>query len=302
MSWFQPGSLEPLYKYELLGLLVSLAVYNGLTLPFTFPLAFYRKLLQWPIDILQDIEDGWPELAKGLGALQEWPGDDVEEVFSRSFVFSADVFGTVVDVNMAKAHRAHHTRRDSDEDTGNDSVTFTQAAVMIPEPTQNGTSEEKNEPIIVEDKATTNSSASPSDEARSTRSSVSSSAASSSNTTPPFRKSRHHQPDARNTPTPDPTIMVNNSNRHDYIRSYIAHLTTHSIAPQYTAFEAGFFTCLSRLSISLFSAEQLKHLIEGLPDISVPSLETVTKYEGGFHAHHPTIRNFWTVVRSWSQE
>lgn len=45
MSWFQPGSLEPPYKFEMLGLLTSLAVYNGLTLPFSFPLALYRKLL-----------------------------------------------------------------------------------------------------------------------------------------------------------------------------------------------------------------------------------------------------------------
>jgi len=64
MSWFQPGSLEPLYKFELLGLLTSLAVYNGLTLPFTFPRALYRKLLNLPVISLVHIEDGWPELTK----------------------------------------------------------------------------------------------------------------------------------------------------------------------------------------------------------------------------------------------
>ena len=90
MSWFQPGSLEPLYKFELLGLLTSLAVYNGLTLPFTFPLALYRNLLGEPVTKLEHIEDGWPDLTKGLSHLLLWNEGDVEEVFVRSYVFSAD--------------------------------------------------------------------------------------------------------------------------------------------------------------------------------------------------------------------
>ena len=90
MSWFQPGSLEPTYKFEILGLLTSLAVYNGLTLPFTFPIAFYKKLLGKDVINLEDIQDGWPALAKGLKELLDWKEGDVEEVFMRSFVFSVD--------------------------------------------------------------------------------------------------------------------------------------------------------------------------------------------------------------------
>ncbi|KAL8797812.1 MAG: hypothetical protein Q9195_000164 [Heterodermia aff. obscurata] len=90
MSWFLPSSLEPLYKFELLGLLVSLAVYNGLTLPFTFPLALYRKLLEKPVTQLEHIEDGWPVLAKGLNGLLKWDEGDVEDVFMRTYVFSTD--------------------------------------------------------------------------------------------------------------------------------------------------------------------------------------------------------------------
>ena len=90
MSWFQPGSLEPLYKFELLGILASLAVYNGLTLPFTFPLALYRKLLGEPVTQLEHIEDGWPVLAKGLSDLLNWDEGEVEDVFMRTYVFSTD--------------------------------------------------------------------------------------------------------------------------------------------------------------------------------------------------------------------
>lgn len=115
MSWFQPGSLEPLYKFELLGLLTSLAVYNGLTLPFTFPYALYRKLLNLPILGLVDIEDGWPELTKSLRILRDWPEDNVEDVFMRPFVFSVNVFGTTVDVDMDKARKTHFRRMERAE-------------------------------------------------------------------------------------------------------------------------------------------------------------------------------------------
>ena len=105
MSWFQPFSLEPEYKYEILGLLTSLAVYNGVTLPFTFPRALYMKLLDIPVTTLEDIEDGWPQLVQGLKTLRDWPGDDVEEVFVRPYVFSFKAYGTTVDVNMTETER-----------------------------------------------------------------------------------------------------------------------------------------------------------------------------------------------------
>jgi len=115
MSWFQPDSLEPLYKFELLGLLTSLAVYNGLTLPFTFPRALYLKLLNLPVSKLADIEDGWPELAKGLRILRDWPEENVEDVFMRPFVFSVNVFGTTVDVDMDKAKKTHFRRMEREQ-------------------------------------------------------------------------------------------------------------------------------------------------------------------------------------------
>ena len=98
--------MEPLYKFELLGLLVSLAVYNGLTLPFAFPMVLYAKLLNLPCSSLDDIRDGWGSLVKGLKLLLDWPGDDVEKVFLRSYVFSVDVFGNTLNVDMDKIKKS----------------------------------------------------------------------------------------------------------------------------------------------------------------------------------------------------
>ena len=279
MSWFHPCSPEPLYKFELLGLLTSLAVYNGLTLPFTFPLVMYRKLLGITIHRLGDLEDGWPELVKGLRALRDWKDGAVEDVFMRSYVFSLDLFGSGTrDYDISPARMKYE--------------------------------EEKGEKVKIDDK------------------------------TPGYRtnggeigsnlheavhaKERHDFPQDTGSPSkpladptsstrkqsranstcssgPPPTPMVTNENRHAYISDYIWNLTSKSIADQFNAFRYGFFTCFPPKAISLFDPFGLKALVEGLPDIPLSGLEEVTRYEGGYDALHPTIRHFWSVIRSWPQ-
>ncbi|KAF4450701.1 hypothetical protein F53441_6242 [Fusarium austroafricanum] len=102
MVWFAPGSLTEDWKYELVGLLMSLALYNGLTLPITFPKALYRKLLGKPVEELHHIADGWPDLASGLTSLLEWDEKDglVEDIFARTYEFSVSSLGTVVTREM----------------------------------------------------------------------------------------------------------------------------------------------------------------------------------------------------------
>lgn len=100
MTWFQPMSLAPLHQFTLLGLLFGLALYNGITLAITFPLAFYRKLLGTENTSIQDIEDGWPDLHNGLLSLLTWSDDQVEETFLRTYTFSFESLGIVHDVDM----------------------------------------------------------------------------------------------------------------------------------------------------------------------------------------------------------
>lgn len=104
MAWFMPGSVVEPWRYELIGLLVSLAIFNGLTLPVTFPLALYRKLLGWPVTELAHIDDGWPDLASGLSTLGQWDEADglVEDVFARTYEFSLENFGSHVTRAMDK--------------------------------------------------------------------------------------------------------------------------------------------------------------------------------------------------------
>lgn len=102
MAWFQPGSLEPDWKYELVGLLVSLAVYNGLTLPVSFPKALYRKLLGEPVTDIHHINDGWPQIASSLTELLEWEESNgaIEDVFAVTYEFSTNIFSEHVSREM----------------------------------------------------------------------------------------------------------------------------------------------------------------------------------------------------------
>ncbi|KAF1941332.1 ubiquitin-protein ligase E3A [Clathrospora elynae] len=111
MTWFQPCSLEPLWKFEMLGILFSLAVYNGITLPVTFPLALYDFLqangtppgVRRGVEPLEYISDGWSDLAKGFRDLLSWSEGDVEDIFMREYVFSYEAFGQIINHNMKNA-------------------------------------------------------------------------------------------------------------------------------------------------------------------------------------------------------
>lgn len=102
MAWFQPGSIEPEWKFELVGLVVALAVYNGLTLPVSFPKALYRKLLGEPVTDIHHISDGWPQIARSLTELLEWDEAHgaVEDVFAITYEFSTSMFNEHVSREM----------------------------------------------------------------------------------------------------------------------------------------------------------------------------------------------------------
>lgn len=113
MIWFQPGTLEPDWKFEMIGMLFSFAVYNGVTLPVTFPLALYHYLLAPDVplteradtkQLLSNIGDGWPALARSFETLLTWSEGDVSDTFLRDYDFSFEAFGQHIDHNMEKPY------------------------------------------------------------------------------------------------------------------------------------------------------------------------------------------------------
>ncbi|KAI4131803.1 MAG: hypothetical protein LQ347_002813 [Umbilicaria vellea] len=284
MSWFQPCALEPLYKFELLGLLTSLAIYNGLTLPVTFPLALYRKLLDMPVTSLEHIRDGWPELAKGLTGLLTWSDGNVEDVFMRSYVFSAEALGSTLFVDMERVGR-NDIWPPSKADKGKG----------IEESTSFGTDQESPRASFagVENHGSPHSSTEGSDGWIN----LARPALSFDEFCNSARNLRH-----RTNSITSQASMVTNENREQYVMDYIFWLTDKSIRPQYEAFARGFFVCLDRKALSIFTPNALQSVVEGFQEIDVNALEQTARYENGYHADHRIIKDFWHVVRLFSPE
>ncbi|KAJ3095979.1 hypothetical protein HDU97_006328 [Phlyctochytrium planicorne] len=90
--WINGASLESEKKFELVGTVIGLALYNGVILGVNFPRLLYKKLLDEEVD-LEDIKQAFPALGKGLQQLLDWNDGDVGDIFLRSFEISYDVYG-----------------------------------------------------------------------------------------------------------------------------------------------------------------------------------------------------------------
>jgi hypothetical protein len=51
-------------------------------------------------------------------------------------------------------------------------------------------------------------------------------------------------------------------------------------------------------ALSLLRDEELELLVCGLPHLDFDALEAAARYEGGFSADHPTMRQFWRTVKA----
>ncbi|KAL9113552.1 MAG: hypothetical protein Q9227_002290 [Pyrenula ochraceoflavens] len=324
MTWFQPGSTVPLWKFEMLGLLFSLAIYNGVTLPVTFPLAFYRKLLGLKVKKIEHIEDGWPELARGFRQMLDWTDGDVGDVFMRTYEFSYDVYGSRVDVDMEKVGREAPWPRGKYSSKGKEkakSASFDVSGSEIKsafkkDDSSAGPSQRSSVIITSPSSSPIGKAGEPSSSTATANPSTSSSSSSTSARPPPSPAPLHRRPPltpvesppsppTTTTPSSEPSL-VTNATRHPYISDYIFWLTTKSISPQYDSFHRGLFsTCSSITSqhaLSLFPPATLRLLIEGLPSLDIDALASVTRYEEPYHAEHPTIRDFWGIVREeWDE-
>lgn len=58
----------------LIGLVLSLAIYNAVLLDFPLPLALYKKLIGQPV-VLRDLEDMEPTLGRSLRQLLQYEGE-----------------------------------------------------------------------------------------------------------------------------------------------------------------------------------------------------------------------------------
>ena len=89
---FNPLSLESSIEFELIGIVLGLALYNSIILDIRFPLFIYKKLLNHTTNFA-DLTTAHPALAKGLKALLDDETDQVEDVYARQFTVDIERYG-----------------------------------------------------------------------------------------------------------------------------------------------------------------------------------------------------------------
>ena len=77
--WFNRSSLENEREFELIGIILGAAIYNGVILDARFPHVVYKKLMGEPVG-LADLELAFPPLARSFRKLLEHEADEIESL------------------------------------------------------------------------------------------------------------------------------------------------------------------------------------------------------------------------------
>ncbi|KTF74001.1 hypothetical protein cypCar_00039178, partial [Cyprinus carpio] len=90
-------------------------------------------------------------------------------------------------------------------------------------------------------------------------------------------------------------ISVNKSNRQEFVNAYVDYIFNTSVAPQFSAFYAGFHKVCGGKVLELFQPSELQAMVIGNTNYDWKELEKSTEYKGEYWADHPTIKIFWEV-------
>ena len=92
LFWFNYFSFEPKLKFELIGIILGLALFNNVILDVKFPLVIYKKLLGIKPN-LNDLKEIDPELFQTFTYLQNTKDENLKDILSMNFTVTLDKFG-----------------------------------------------------------------------------------------------------------------------------------------------------------------------------------------------------------------
>ncbi|CAF3358329.1 unnamed protein product [Rotaria sp. Silwood1] len=99
------------------------------------------------------------------------------------------------------------------------------------------------------------------------------------------------------------TIPVTNANREEFVRLYSDLLLNKSIEKQFDPFFHGFLLVTRDSSLrKLFRADEIDLLVAGSQVLDFNQLASAADYDGGYTKDSPTIRNFWSVLMTFTDE
>ena len=266
LSYLCPGSLQPLYMFEMFGILLALAIFNGIILPIDLNLAFYHQILDFssesgPVGLDMDIaRTSWPGI---VTSLQKVLAEDVDGL---EFVFPLEANGlrmTVLPPSTSRLTLQKNSRK-ALEICELTPVMHYQDLGHIPEHnTQENTRTPTTDIVSIGD------------------------------SWPGWRL-------VQAAKEPD---TVTRENKAIYVQQYISWLAYGSVAPQWDALVRGFYShgIMSQHILSFFTASRLKDYVEGSKYLDISKLREITRYDG-FYTESKYIECFWSIVTAWPQE
>ena len=98
LYYFNGTTLEPNIYFELIGILMGIAVYNNTFIDLPFPMACF-KVLMGEEPNLDDLRQWQPETAKSLEEMLNWDdakmGGTMEDVLCRTFTADVEAYGEI---------------------------------------------------------------------------------------------------------------------------------------------------------------------------------------------------------------
>lgn len=98
--WFNPHGFENDQEFELIGLMIGIAIYNSIILELKLPLVTYKKLRGRKVGI-EDLKILQPSVGNSLEKLLEYDGDDFESVFfGMKFEITSSMYDCPVTIEL----------------------------------------------------------------------------------------------------------------------------------------------------------------------------------------------------------
>lgn len=92
MLWFNGNTFEANVKFELLGILLGIAIYNQNILDLHLPMACFKKLLDIQ-PTLSDLHEYMPAVAQSLEFINKSEDPNLEQLLYQPFTVELDMFG-----------------------------------------------------------------------------------------------------------------------------------------------------------------------------------------------------------------
>ena len=90
--WFNQDTFEPRIKFELIGFVIGLALYNSVILDIHFPRVVYKKLLGLKLGF-DDLVDFSPSIAQSLEFILNYTEPDLQDILTCTFSVDVDSYG-----------------------------------------------------------------------------------------------------------------------------------------------------------------------------------------------------------------